>query len=203
MHPENQDRIKRLADYPTRGHDRQVGDLGTQALHGAFPLLLDFLLGLGDDLSRLFPGFLLELLAKALPHTLSLVHHLLSFLARFIELSAVLLLGGFPVTLGPLRRFYPFLDAGAPRLEHLHQRPPRHQRQDQQREELAQREQADLKGRVGQLVELERRGDGGDLTAEGRDRLADEEAAKGRVVPQRRDVDGHPLHHRAGPAPPA
>jgi len=73
-----------------------------------------------------------ELLAKALPHTLSLVHHLLSFLARFIELSAVLLLGGFPVTLGPLRRFYPFLDAGAPRLEHLHQRPPRHQRQDQQ-----------------------------------------------------------------------
>jgi hypothetical protein len=45
---------------------------------------------------------------------------------------------------------------------------------------------------VGQLVELERRGDGGDLAAEGGDRLADEEPAEGRIAPERAEVDCQP-----------
>src|SRR5919206_48683 len=65
-------------------------------------------------------------------------------------------------------------------------------RERQQREELAQREQPDLQGRVREAVELKRRSDGGDLAAEGGDRLADEEAAERGVAAQRADVDDEP-----------
>ena len=62
-------------------------------------------------------------------------------------------------------------------------------RQREQRDELAEGEQSDLQRRVGQLVELVRGGDGGDLGAEGRDRLAHEEAPERRIAPQRRRVE--------------
>src|SRR5437762_3260281 len=45
-----------------------------------------------------------------------------------------------------------------------------------------------------QLVELEWRGDCGDLAAEGRDRLADEEPSEGRVAAERAEVDGEPAN---------
>jgi len=56
-------------------------------------------------------------------------------------------------------------------------------RQRQEREQLAEGEQADLERRVGQLVELEGRRDRRDLAAEGGDGLADEQPPKGRVTP--------------------
>ena len=45
---------------------------------------------------------------------------------------------------------------------------------------------------MGQLVELERRGDRGDLAAEGRDRLADEQPPEGRVALERAKIDCQP-----------
>jgi hypothetical protein len=47
---------------------------------------------------------------------------------------------------------------------------------------------------VGQLVELKRRGHGGDLAAEGRDRLADEEPPERRVAAERAEVDRQPAN---------
>src|SRR4029079_6436643 len=61
--------------------------------------------------------------------------------------------------------------------------------QRQQREELAEREQAYLQRRMRQLVELERGGDGGDLAPEGRDRLSDEPPPEGGVPAERGAVD--------------
>ena len=61
--------------------------------------------------------------------------------------------------------------------------------QGQEREELAEREQPDLEGRVRQVVELERSRHRGDLAAEGRDRLPDEQPAEGRVASERAEVD--------------
>ena len=63
-------------------------------------------------------------------------------------------------------------------------------RQGQEREELTEREEPDLKGRVREVVELNRGRNRRDLAAEGRDRLTNEEPAERRVALERADVDG-------------
>jgi hypothetical protein len=122
--------IERLPDDAAGSQHRKFGHLGAQSLDGAFSFLADLFLGLGNDLIGLLPGFLLQFLPQTFTHVLGLIDHLLGFLPRFFELSLVLLLGGLPVAPGSVGCLDPFLDSGAPRLEHFHKWSPRNSRQD-------------------------------------------------------------------------
>jgi hypothetical protein len=62
-------------------------------------------------------------------------------------------------------------------------------RHDEERHERAEAQQPYGERRAGEVVELDRNGDEGDLAADVRDRLARPEAPEGRRVPERRDVE--------------
>jgi len=60
---------------------------------------------------------------------------------------------------------------------------------DEQRDERAEAQQADVERRVREVEELDRDGDERDLAADERDRLSGPEAPERRRLAQRRDVD--------------
>jgi hypothetical protein len=62
-------------------------------------------------------------------------------------------------------------------------------RDDEERHERAEAQQADGERRVGQIVELDRDGDKGDLAADVRDRLAGPQTPERRRVAERREVE--------------